>query len=616
MFRSRNKRRPRPCDARTSRVRRSRSRRLTIEAMESRLLLSGNQASDGDLDYAIWNLDSIQNNYAIISQGESLPAAPSSTSNTIGPAGAQLDVSWVTVPRITLDVGDVQNHVAALAVDGESLSFSISGLIGSDSNVYIPPPLSNSHGSLSPSLSLNSSANQYGDSPRVLDDDVRSSGDFDRDGIVNAGDYRIWRDSLDPYNIGPSDMQAYDNWKVNFGRPYVLDSIIDTSFSNDLAVVQDSMLEVKLVLWNDITATIEISTSNGSLTAVFDAMLGSQVASFVNATTPILNLNPDATSVDALPLTGEAIAGERLVITKSSVTIATADNANISTSHSAFIIDADGGSHPLVPSPAPVAIDAPVTPARQSQADDDLADAIDELLSEDVIIAYNSGEPASETIADTAPAEVIGSTEIASAGTSSNGDATIDQLAEGGMIAVEDIVGAVMRGSAGTAPSGAQIAASGELADLVGELSRVAVMELIEGEADPAAPHAAADHVSLLAASDATTNAQQSTTTSGEQQSVVTRIAQVIAEQAGTAASMFAPVNPAYLATIANAASQAFAAVVGAELNGSLGDGSLESGSSADAARRGPSRSGTTSQVNPKLRPRASRVAGSTRRPF
>jgi len=104
MFRSRRKtRRHRPNTA-TPRVR---DRRLSIEAMESRLLLSGNQVSS-DLDYSIWNLESLQSKYAIISQGDALPSPSTSTSSTAGPAGADLDVSWVAVPDMLLSASDAQ----------------------------------------------------------------------------------------------------------------------------------------------------------------------------------------------------------------------------------------------------------------------------------------------------------------------------------------------------------------------------------------------------------------------------------------------------------------------------------------------------------------------------
>jgi hypothetical protein len=78
-----------------------RSRRLAIESMESRLLLSGTQ-----LDYTIWNLDSLQANYAVISQGGTLPRAPSSTSSGGRATGAPVDVDWVVVPGMTLSPAD------------------------------------------------------------------------------------------------------------------------------------------------------------------------------------------------------------------------------------------------------------------------------------------------------------------------------------------------------------------------------------------------------------------------------------------------------------------------------------------------------------------------------
>ena len=101
MFHLRKNRRRRS-DAPAPRVRRPRSRRLAFEPMENRLLLSGNQATSGELDYTIWNLDSLQDKYEIISQGESLPGPSMSTSSTAGPSGAELDVSWVKVPDMLL----------------------------------------------------------------------------------------------------------------------------------------------------------------------------------------------------------------------------------------------------------------------------------------------------------------------------------------------------------------------------------------------------------------------------------------------------------------------------------------------------------------------------------
>ena len=65
------------------------------------MLLSGTQ-----LDYSIWNLDSIQANYAVISQGGTLPRLPSSTSSAASPTAAPIEVDWVAVPNMTLSPAD------------------------------------------------------------------------------------------------------------------------------------------------------------------------------------------------------------------------------------------------------------------------------------------------------------------------------------------------------------------------------------------------------------------------------------------------------------------------------------------------------------------------------
>ena len=98
MSNSRMTRRQYRFDAATHAFRRPASRRLAVETLESRLLLSGTQ-----LDYSIWNLDSIQQNYAVISQGGTLPAAELSAStpaNYRAPGVTTLNVGWVVVPGL------------------------------------------------------------------------------------------------------------------------------------------------------------------------------------------------------------------------------------------------------------------------------------------------------------------------------------------------------------------------------------------------------------------------------------------------------------------------------------------------------------------------------------
>src|SRR5690606_26711002 len=72
---------------------------------------------------------------------------------------------------------------------------------------------------------------------------------------------------------------------------------------------------------------------------------------------------------------------------------------------------------------------------------------------------------------------------------------------EGGMIAVQGIVGQVAAESL-TPPAVREVIATDAPAEITGELARVAVMELIEGQQDPTAPESAADHTYLVAMDD------------------------------------------------------------------------------------------------------------------
>jgi hypothetical protein len=102
-------------------------------------------------------------------------------------------------------------------------------------------------------------------------------------------------------------------------------------------------------------------------------------------------------------------------------------------------------------------------------------------------------------------------------------------------------------------------------------------MELIQGEADPAAPQPTADHAYLLASNDV---ARRDSERNAAEWAV-----KVLAEQAGLATSLIAPVNPDYFVATANVASDAFVAVVGIDVIGRLSDAAIESVPLADAAR-------------------------------
>ncbi len=625
MFHLRKNRRRRS-DAPAPRVRRPRSRRLAFEPMENRLLLSGNQATSGELDYTIWNLDSLQDKYEIISQGESLPGPSMSTSSTAGPSGAELDVSWVKVPDMLLSASDAQklaysqyreamsqgviNFQQSSALYQEWLSgFSfdtssalvpvytigirnlnvtpeIGGLtdLFTDSSSFVTDahlsntiPLVDSVGSTgSPFLPSTPIFILSNNTPSGLDEDVRNTGDFNRDGVVNAADYMAWRDAG-----GSSDMLAYNNWKAHFGQS-MTDVLTSTPLDTNLAADHFGVLEPRSTITVDVTHMPDVATPGGPLTAGVDITIASQDDVFPSGTPPIIQLNPQEAS-DSLPRTTDSIAYQDLNITINPATIATTEDANVATSGPMLIIDVDGGSTQLIVSSTPAKVDTPA--ARQSKAEEELGQAIDELLAGDTIIVAQSGDTNSSVAAEAKPADAPHATELTSAesdsaspadpATPADGStrlAAADQLAEGGMISIDEIVDAATGDAA--AQNVEQLAADGESTELVGELSRVAVMELIEGEAEPDASQTP-DHAVLIAADGAATSLEE---------------VQAATEQASLAIGLVSPVSPAYFSAIANAASHAFAAVVGPDFSGSyLGarriSAAAESNPPADAAR-------------------------------
>ena len=130
---------------------------------------------------------------------------------------------------------------------------------------------------------------------------------------------------------------------------------------------------------------------------------------------------------------------------------------------------------------------------------------------------------------------------------------------EGGMIPIQGIVAELAQETI-AAPAIERLAAVDAPAEISGELARVAVMELIAGEADPAAPKAAADHTFLVATADATFAPDRIAGDERLEPSEALASLRVIAEQAGLAASLVAPANPIYLAALMSTASDAFAA--------------------------------------------------------
>jgi len=130
---------------------------------------------------------------------------------------------------------------------------------------------------------------------------------------------------------------------------------------------------------------------------------------------------------------------------------------------------------------------------------------------------------------------------------------------EGGMIPVQGLVDRLAGGPVAT-PSSVEVVADDIPAEISGELARVAIMELIEGQSDPTMPDSAATHNYLVAIDDVNFTLERTAPASRAESSATLAAIRVMADQAGLAASFVGPVNPVHLAALASAASDAFAA--------------------------------------------------------
>lgn len=540
MFNSRKNRHHR-CDAPAPRVRRPRSRRLTIEAMENRLLLTGNQGSAGELDYTIWNLESFNDKYQVISQGESLPSAPTNLStNTTPPARSDLDVSWVTVPDKFLTARNAQQ--LAYAQYREALS---QGLVNYEQSSAL-------YEQWLGSLSFDAGAAlvpvyTIGIRNHIDAVDFGGLADlFSDSGFQTRGDNtHLFADSVGSTG---SSLVFNSPFVILANNPSVVAWIGSTPLATNLADDLGGPLNSHLPITIDLTHTLQVT-------------LVHQEDAFAGDASPIIQFNPHESS-DSQSTSNHSIASHDPGIKIGPVTIMTTEDAKVAALGPTLIIGADGGSIGLAVSTVPAKIETPAP--RQSRAEEELDQAIDQLLADDTIIVSHSGDPNSPLVAEARPVEAPRATDLGSAesdsptapdqATSSPGAtkaAAAYQLAEGGMIPIAEIVDAATREAAGPSADIAteQLAAGGESTELVGELSRVAVMELIEGEAEPEAS-SGADHAVLIAADRAadTIEAIRSAT-----------------EQAGLVIASVSPMNPVYFTSIAKVAGHAFSAVVGSD---------------------------------------------------
>jgi hypothetical protein len=535
-------------------VRRPRLRRLAVESMETRLMLSGNQLTGGDLDDSIWNLDSVgDNGYVVISQGDSTTTPPTIDAIPTGPSLG--DVGGSLAPDVPFSAGLVQQTTNPPVSFPNNFELNVVapptfnlGLTNSLIGAYTPPNLSTL-------------------APTELADDVIGTGDFNRDGLVDAADYRVWRDSSGPLNV-----LAYNNWRTNFGKSVV--ELLDFEpLGRNLTVDFGGVSDPQSAITIDVSDTAPVFTSIGPPTVGFELTLGAQVKSFDGGAPSIVELD----TVGRLKLSNGTVEREHLFIAIGPVAIAKIEDADIATAGPVLIVNLDGGSNQLIVSTAPARIET--SSPQQSKADQELDQVIDELLEGDTIFVSQSDGAGNETVANATTPESSGATDIAAGDFFSEGStdaqsqvgesaetAPANQLVEGGMIAIGEIVDA----ATGNAPSTAQLADAGQATELVGELSRVAVMELIEGEAEPGEPQSA-DHVMVVAADDAT----------GPLDAY-----RVVVQQAGVAIALASPAGPTYLASIATAAveaaSRAMATLVGNHLAADTADGLA----SADAARQ------------------------------
>jgi len=129
---------------------------------------------------------------------------------------------------------------------------------------------------------------------------------------------------------------------------------------------------------------------------------------------------------------------------------------------------------------------------------------------------------------------------------------------EGGMIPIQGIV-SQLAGEATAVVSGPDAVAADIPTEISAELARVAVMELIEGEVDPAAPQSAADYTYLVAADGANFIPERISLVSLHRSQAALAAIRILAEQAGLTASLAVPANPMHFAALASAIGDSFA---------------------------------------------------------
>ncbi len=424
-------------------------------------MLTGNQIVDAPLDYTIWNLDSIQAKYQVISQGGTLPtidALPSAPMNFREPGAVVLNVEWVVVPGMTA------SPQVADAMAYQQFREAISqGVFTADE---IAPLYAQWRDNLGSHVGL--------DSAPIYAIGIRRSGPWLLNDGVGDSITGLYADSF------AANQGAFGNFDLagDIAGPRVSGG----AFTHYDVGVGTVAFDIGTTLVYSNPSTLEFP-SNGPL--VDTNVLDNSTGQIANAT-PVPSLTDSSTVVASPPVADLGGAVENLL-----------------------------SDHVIVV--------RPTTSAEKTQVRNEANDVVSPVGEGIIVVAANSPD-------------------------------------DGGMIPVEELVGAVARESTVGPPTTAYVAASSGGVEIAGELTRATVMELIEGEADPAAPISTVDHVSLVSTNGANVVPAQAEAGRGSERTVSARAIKVFAEQAGLAASMMTPVNPVNLATIGSTVSDTFAA--------------------------------------------------------
>lgn len=480
-------------------------RRLAIERIENRLMLSGDGFSGINTD--TFNLDPLSVDYAVISSDPVLPVAPLAI--TPSPAAPSQ-----IAPSLAADFDGTLTIVDTSAIRGSTLLNHVSLL-----------PTSTAMGATLDRL--NQWWNDVGQSPSLgvwpsLADLSLPSGAWNSSGGVTL--HFFGNGVGQEIKFVPAGSPASDALDARVHADSIVRSVIDT---------------------DSLPANRESSS-----TPVSRPMIPT-LSDRYDVAAPVGHVDVTA-AIDRLPVAGSPLS---LVIA------------------------------PAVPANA-------YLPIGQSDAQVNIGQVIDELLSSsndfiDQVLPDDASSNASDDIQLTGfgGTPQVDSTLHVPVGTGRNQGQAVNTnkvVDEGGMIPVQGIVDALASETM-AAPNIEQVVAAEAPVEINGELARVAVMELIDGEADPAAPQLAAEHTFLVAADDVTMTPEQFVESVGREATATFSAARVIAGQAGLAATLVAPANPIYFAAMLSTAADAFTA---AAASVPLSAAAAEQGPAGDARHR------------------------------